>query len=187
MIIFLYILISIFAIAVVFYTVSYFTVYARMLKGEAPFVPVPAEFLPKIIETLEIKENSIVYDLGCGDGRVLFASHWRQPKANYIGFEKSFAIFLCGWIRSVKLKNRDKVKIFRKDIFQGDISDATHVFTYLMPRMMERLAPKLKRELKPGTRLVSCSFSLKNREPSHVIELKSDKVLAPSMLYVYDF
>lgn len=187
MIFLLYFFILLTFLVLVFFIISYFLTYQRMLLGEAPFVPVPAEFLPQIIETLDIREGSVLYDLGCGDGRILFAGAWNQPKASFVGYEKSFVVYLCAWIRRAKLKKQKSVALYRKDFFSADLSQATHVFTYLMPKMMKKLEPKFAEELAPGTRLVSCSFSLKGRNPDQTIQLKSDKILAPSVLYVYNY
>jgi len=187
MIIFVYILISLLGLAVALFLAAYSSSYWRLLKGEAPYVPVSGKAIPEIIKALDIKKDSVVYDLGCGDGRVLFAAHKFQPKAVYVGLEKNLAIFLCAWIRARRLKKSDSVKIFKKDFFSKDISEATHVFTYLMPKMMKNLAPKFQKELAPGTRLVSCDFPISRKEPSQIIELRKDGYSPFYKLFVYDF
>jgi SAM-dependent methyltransferase len=187
MILFAYILVSVLGLAVVFFLVSYISSYWRLLEGEAPYVPVSVSAIPEVIKVLGIKKNSIVYDLGCGDGRVLFAGHKFQPKATYIGLEKNIAIFLYAWIRTMKIKKPRRVKIFKRDFLFEDISKATHIFAYLMPRMMEKLTPKFERELAPGARVVSCDFPIRTREPVGVIEVENEEYKPLCKLFVYDF
>jgi len=166
---------------------SYFFSYYRLLRGDAPFVPVPSAVLPEITKALGIRENSVVYDLGCGDGKVLMACSKAQPKAKYVGYEISLAIFLLAWIRVLKTKKYRSIKIFRKNFFGEDFSKATHIFTYLMPKQMARLEEKFERELSPGTRLATCSFPLKTKEPSSIINLGRSELLLVRKIYVYDF
>jgi len=166
---------------------SYFFSYYRLLRGDAPFVPVPSVVLPEITKALGIRENSVVYDLGCGEGKVLMACASSQPKAEYVGYEISLAVFILAWIRIWKTKKYRSIKVFRKNFFGADLSKATHVFTYLMPKQMEKLEEKFERELAPGTRLVTCSFPLKIKEPSSIIDLGRSELLLARKIYVYDF
>ncbi|MFA5925951.1 MAG: hypothetical protein WC831_03365 [Parcubacteria group bacterium] len=172
---------------ILFFSFSYLVSLHRLTRGGAPFVPVPNSVLPEITNALEIKERSVVYDLGCGDGKVLAACYNIQPLANYVGYEISLAVFLLAWIRNRKSGRSRKTKIFRKNFFREDLSKATHVFTYLLPRQMKELEIKFEKEFAPGTRLVSCTFPLENRKPEKVILLNRSKFSIASKLYVYDF
>ena len=166
---------------------SYLFSFYRLLRGNAPFVPVPSAVIPEITKALGISENSVVYDLGCGDGKVLMACASSQPKAKYVGYEISLAIFLLAWIRILKMKRSRSIKVFRKNFFGADFSKATHIFTYLMPKQMGKLEEIFERELTSGTRLVTCSFPLKIKKPSDVIDLERSEFLLVRKLYVYDF
>ena len=166
---------------------SYFFSFYRLLRGDAPFVPVPSAVLPEIAQVLEIKENSVVYDLGCGDGKVLLACASSQPKAKYVGYEISLAIFLLAWIRILRMRKPRCIKVFRKNFFGADLSKATHVFTYLMPKQMQQLEEKFERELAPGTRLVTCTFPLKKREPTCTIDLDRSELSLARKIFIYDF
>ena len=79
------------------------------------------------------------------------------------------------------------MKVFRKNFFGENLSKATHVFTYLMPKQMEKLEKKFERELAPGTRLVTCTFPLKKKEPAGIIDLGRSELYLARKLYVYDF
>lgn len=181
-------LLTFFAAAVIiFFLFSFYLSYFRLLRGEAPFVPLPKEVLAKVVEALEMKDESVVFDLGCGDGRVLAACHEARPRAKFFGYEKNFVIFLLAVMKLKKIKKPHNIKILNKDFFLENISQATHIFTYLLPKPMSGLGLKLKGELRPGTRLVSCDFPLKSKEPRKIIELKSNKSVVVGKLYVYDF
>ncbi len=68
-----------------------------------------------------------------------------------------------------------------------DISDATHIFVYLFPRIIDDLFAKFEKELKPGTRVVSCDFPFSKRQPNQIIELLATKHQLNKKLYIYDF
>lgn len=183
-----YLIIVFFVLALfAFYSFSYISALHRLVRGDAPFVPVPSAALSEIAKALEISENSAVYDLGCGDGKVLVACSKVQPKAEYSGYEISFAIFLLARMRSFRNRKLNKIKIFRKNFFREDLSGATHIFTYLMPKQMKLLEEKFEKELAPGTRVVSCTFPLQNKRPSEIIELNLPKYSIASKLYVYGY
>jgi hypothetical protein len=87
---------------------------------------------------------------------------------------------LLAWLRT-KTEPLKNVTLMRKDARSISLTDATHVYMYLMPNMMEILYPKLLEELRPGTRLISCDFTFKHKKPVSVVEVKDHK------LYLYDF
>lgn len=159
---------------------------ASLAIPRAPFVPIPKEVLPQIIDALKIAPNSVVYDLGCGDGRVLFAGFKREPNATFIGLEKSLFPFV---VASSRVQNFQKIhiSIYKKNFFSADLSNATRVFLYLFPKLMKDLLPKLERELKPGTRVVSCDFAFTNRQPVETISLNRSSNSLGRTLYVYEF
>ncbi|MES2930523.1 MAG: methyltransferase domain-containing protein [Patescibacteria group bacterium] len=158
-------------------------------RAKVPFVPVPTSILPAIEEALGVKEGSVLYDLGCGDGRILFFIALSAPNARYVGIENSpFPLILARvrawWHR--KFHTGD-IAILNQDFFTRDLSDATHIFTYLYPNVMDDLLPKLDRELKPGTRLVSATFAFTQKRPSREIDLHRSKYKLARKLYVYEF
>lgn len=158
-------------------------------RSKVPFVPVPDKVLKDIHKALDIKEGSVVYDLGCGDGRVLFYSARLVPNAIYIGIENSpFPLILAHlrawWYRKFVNTN---IKIINQDFFQHDLSDATHVFTYLYPNVMDDLLPKLDQDLKPGTKLVSVSFKFTQKQPVTEYDLERGKYKLARKIYVYEF
>ncbi|KKP62076.1 MAG: hypothetical protein UR57_C0013G0001, partial [Candidatus Nomurabacteria bacterium GW2011_GWE2_34_25] len=145
--------------------------------------------LKDIEKALNINEDSVVYDLGCGDGRVLFYLYKNNPKAKYIGIENSQFPLLVFNVRNwfFKRKNKSNISIIGKDFFDVNLSDATHIFTYLYPNVMDDLIPKLDKELKSGTRLISASFRFTGRREIEEIDLKRNNYQLAKKVYVYEF
>ncbi len=152
---------------------------------KAPFVPIPNEVLPKIIEALKLTPSSVFVDLGCGDGRVLMAATKQFPNIRCIGIDK--ALFAIMSARFVARRMYPNISFIRSNFFKTSFRDATHVFTYLFPRLMNDLLPHLEKELRPGTRLVSCDFTFNNKKPVEVIELDRPQHALGKTLYVYEF
>ncbi len=158
-------------------------------KAKVPFIRVPTGVLGDIEKALELKEGNVVYDLGCGDGLILFYLAKHNPNVKYIGVENSpfpalIASFLSFWNRKI---NHINVQIIKKDFFEVDLSDATHIVTYLFPNVMDDLLSKLEKELKRGTKLVSASFHFTIKKEVSVVELKRKKYQLAHKLYIYEF
>ena len=162
-------------VLIVFFLIYSWDVFSTF--NSAPFVRVSKNVMPKIIELLEIKNDSVVYDLGCGDGRVLMECYEHNKNARYVGIEKSITTYILAKIKTRKINN---IIILFGDFFKKDLSGATHVFLYVLPETMDKLFPKLKRELKNGSIAVSCSFEFSHKKPSKTI--KPNK-----KLFVYNF
>jgi SAM-dependent methyltransferase len=160
------------------------------IRAKVPFVGVPNRTLKDIEKALLLKEDSVVYDLGCGDGRVLFYLSKNNPKIKYIGIENSMFPFILASVENwwhKKIDKLDNVKIIKADFFKIDLSNATHIFTYLYPNVMDDLLPKFDKEIKEGTRLVSASFHFTNKIEINEIDLKRGKYKLAKKIYVYEF
>ncbi len=158
-------------------------------NSQVPFVPVPNAVLKNIYEALEVNDESTLYDLGCGEGRVLIYTAKRKPKAKYIGIENNPLPFFMArasawWYRKFY---KGEVKIIKADFFNHNLSDATHIFTYLYPSAMDDLLPKLDRELKPGAKLVSASFKFTAKQPTKEINLARSPMSLARKIYIYEF
>jgi predicted RNA methylase len=132
------------------------------------FVPTPQEVVDEMLKVANVTSRDVVYDLGSGDGRIPITAAKVQG-ARGVGID------ICD-IRiqeaNANLKAAgvgDKVKFLQQDLFKTDISEATVVTMYLLPTLNVRLIPKLNKELKPGTRIVSHAFDMSSdgvaREP----------------------
>ncbi len=133
-------------------------------------------YLVPIIEGLQPDH---VVDLGCGDGRVLRQA-WKNYKVKAIGFEVNLMAYLKAQVLSIGLK---QVKIKRKSFWSQNLARADVIFCYLYPDVMRKLSTKLKTELKPGTLVVSCNFSVPGFKPLRVLRPKGS--LHSDPLYIY--
>jgi len=158
-------------------------------KNKTRFTPTPRSILKEIRQILEIKDNSFVYNLGCNDGRVLFYLAKQSQKAKYIGVESS--LFLVSLVRFHnwfnKINHKKTIEILHQDLSNCDFSNATHIFTYLYPNVMDDLLTKLERELKQGTKLVSLNFKFTLKKPIKEIELAKKSYQPIRKIYVYEF
>ncbi len=177
-----------FVLAFLLFVLVSFCVIALLtpLFSKVPFVPCRSSVLREIVDALNLNDNSVLYDLGCGDGRVLFTVTKNYKNVSCIGYEIAPFPYMLAKMR--KFFSRAKnVSIFYGDFFKVDLSNASHLFLYLFPALLDELLPKFQKELKKGTRIVSCDFKFKNMEPAEVIEMKSKKWQTNRKLYVYIF
>ncbi|MDB5265742.1 MAG: ribosomal protein methyltransferase [Parcubacteria group bacterium] len=138
-----------------------------------------------------LPKGSVVYDPGCGDGRVLFAIAAKNPGVQCVGIElRLFPYFLALRRRAAFLREypEAKVRVIRGNSFKQDLSSATHVYTYLYPEVLDRLLPKFEKELHPGTILISLDFKFLKKISERIIPLAhAEKGKLGETLYVYRF
>ncbi|MSU45056.1 MAG: class I SAM-dependent methyltransferase [Candidatus Zambryskibacteria bacterium] len=144
--------------------------FIAVFTTHAPFVPVPKEIEKEIVSNLNLNNDSVLFDLGCGDARILTEASLEYPMIKAVGVEIAFLPFLLAKFKTRSYKN---ITIKREDIFRTDLKDATHVFLYLYPKVINRLIHNIKAQCKPGTTIVSCDFELDNYKPSKVIDLQN--------------
>jgi hypothetical protein len=149
-----------------------------------PFVAAPGKVTDKLAELCPLDAHSQFYDLGCGDGRFVAAMARRFPTATCIGVEKAPLPVILLWLR-MRLSPLRNMRFLYQDFADVDLTEATHIYLYLFPKIMDNLLPKFEKELKPGTRVVSCDFIFTNRTPNQVVPLGAGK--HPHRLYVYEF
>ncbi len=110
-------------------------------------------------ELADVKKGDVVYDLGSGEGTALLIAA-KEFGANGVGIEIDFSRVIFSKL-ILKINGvSDKVKIKRGNLFKQDISKASVIFVYLVPKTLERLLPKFKKELKKGTRIVSYKYEM---------------------------
>lgn len=126
----------------------------------SPWWQVGPREIRKSLKLAKVTKDDIVYDLGSGDARVPIIAA-REFGARGVGIEIDYIRHLTAWLK-VKLHNlSDRVTLKRGNFFNYEICDATIVFVYLVPRVLEKLKPKLFRELKKGTRILSYKYKIK--------------------------
>jgi SAM-dependent methyltransferase len=145
-----------------------------------PFVPTPNRNIERILDALDIQPGQRVYDLGCGDGRLVIAAATRGAQTT--GFEVSPWAFLraCvnGW------RSHSRANIIFGNFYSKPLADADVVFVFLLNTVMPKLETKLRRELKPGTVVGSYGFTFPNWQPEKIIEMPGSSARA-SKLYLY--
>lgn len=107
----------------------------------------------------KLNKGDIVYDLGCGDSTALIIAA-KEFGAKGVGIEIDPLRFFISSMLLHSNRLSDKVEIVRRNFFDVNISDATVVFVYLVPRVLKKLKPKFLKELKPGTLIVSYKYEI---------------------------
>jgi predicted O-methyltransferase YrrM len=129
------------------------------------FVPTPPEVVDAMLKLANVTAKDVVYDLGSGDG-IIVATAAQKHGARAVGIDIDPQRVKEANERIQKTGVTDKVKILNQDLFETDISSATVVTLYLLPSLNQKLIPKLNKELKPGTRIVSQSFDMGEDYPA---------------------
>jgi len=138
----------------------------------APHVPTAEDVVRKMLELAEIKSGERLYDLGSGDGRIIIMAA-RDFGAEAIGVELRDDLVQLTRKKIEELGLVDRVKVVHGDLMQTDIHDADIVTLYLTTTANERIAPKLEKELRPGTRIVSFCFRMPGWEPTKTLNLET--------------
>ncbi len=132
---------------------------APLRQPDVIYVPTPQEVVDAMLEVAQVKNTDIIYDLGSGDGRIPITAAQKYG-ARGIGIDINPERIKEANENLAKAKVGDKVRFVTADLFETNISEATVVTLYLLQSLNEKLRPKLFRELKPGTRVVSHAFSM---------------------------
>lgn len=122
-----------------------------------PYVPTPAWAIVWLQEHLELTSGAIVYDLGCGDARVLAELAKKHPGATFIGIEVQWWPYVLAKWRAWNIPN---LKIERVDFWRRSVNDATHIFCYLFQPILEKMRAKFETELRPGATVISFGFRI---------------------------
>ncbi len=141
------------------------------------FVPTPEAVVDKMLDLAGVKAGDVVYDLGCGDGRIVIAAVQKRGASRGVGIDIDPQRVQEATANARKAGVLGKVKILQADLFTTDISEATVVTLYLLPTLNVKLMPKLMKELKPGTRIVSHAFDMGDSwPPEHTADVDGRKV-----------
>ena len=124
-----------------------------------PYVPTQRIIVDELLKLADIRAGDVVYDLGSGDGRLVITAAKRFG-ARGVGVELQKELVELATAGANSEGVADRVKFLQGDLFEADIRDATVLTLYLLPRFVTRLVPKLRAELRPGTRIVSHDYPL---------------------------
>lgn len=134
------------------------------------YVPTPQPVVDKMLELAQVRKDDLVYDLGCGDGRIVVTAAKRYG-ARAVGFDIDPARVLEARANVRENNVQDLVTIEQKDIFTVDLSPATVVTLYLLPSLNNRLVPQLE-NLSAGARVVSHDYDISGVIPTRSLEIQ---------------
>ena len=130
---------------------------------DVPYVPTPPKVVDAMLRMAHVTSNDVVYDLGCGDGRIVVMAAEKYG-ARGVGVDLDPRRIAEANENAKLARVTDKVKFVVQDVFDTDFSDATVVTLYMLPSVNEKLLPKIK-ALKPGTRVVTHAFTFGDAWP----------------------
>lgn len=165
----LIILLEIFFILFAFWTIG------ALFFTKVPFARTPKKNIAEAFSRLKLPPRSKIYDLGCGDAGSLFLAE----KLGYCGtgYELSPYPYFRAMLK--KLLTGSEVRIFRSNFFKADLSRADAVFVFLISTIMGKVGEKLKKELKPGTPVISYGFQIPGWQAVEILDSR------PSKTYIY--
>jgi SAM-dependent methyltransferase len=126
---------------------------------DAPYVTTKEEVVEAMLRLAQVGPNDLVYDLGCGDGRIPIMAA-QKFGARGVGVELDNDLVKLGRANAIKAGVADRVEFRLEDLFKTDVRPATVVALYLLPEMMERLKFTFREQLRPGSRIVAHSFNM---------------------------
>ncbi len=131
----------------------------------APWVPTPEIRVKKMLELAKLKPGDRMYDLGCGDGRIVHLAA-KNYGADAVGIELSPLMYAWARIRNFLL--RSKSQILLRDFRRINYSNARALCFYLLPDILKVMRPKFEAELAPGTLIVSYAFQIEGWTPTYI-------------------
>ena len=163
-------IISFILLSVVFVFLFFLFLWLIWTKS-VPYIPLTKKQLKAINRHIKLKSTDKIVDLGCGDGRVLRIFE-KQGVKDLTGYEVNFLVYLLARIKNKISKSESK--IYFKDFKKVNLSGYNTVFCYLSDYYMNSLKEKFDKELKPGTKIISYIFKIKDWHKPEII--KSGKI-----------
>lgn len=133
-------------------------------KLDVPYVPTTEEAVKAMLKLADVKNSDIVYDLGCGDGRIVIAAA-KEYGARGVGIDINPERIQEAEANAKKAGVANQVRFLENDLFKADIHEATVVTLFLLESINLKLRPKLLKDMKPGTRIVSNTFGMGDWKP----------------------
>lgn len=149
---------------------------AQMHEAEVLYLPTPHPVVEAMLRFAGVSRSDVVYDLGSGDGRIPIAAA-RNYGARGVGIELDGRMIERARCHAREAGMERLVEFRQEDLFRAELREATVVTLFLFPELNRRLLPKLRAELRPGTRIVSHRFGLGDWPPERTIEAGGHPVL----------
>jgi SAM-dependent methyltransferase len=128
-------------------------------EPDVPYVPSTEPAVKEMLKLAGVKKSDVLYDLGCGDGRIVIAAA-KEAGAHAVGIDINPVRIAEAKENAKKAGVENLVRFEENDLFQADIHEASVVTLFLLPNINLKLRPKLLAELKPGTRVISNTFDM---------------------------
>lgn len=149
---------------------------------DVPYVPTPGIVVKEMLKLAEIKKGDVVYDLGCGDGRIVITAA-KKYGVKGMGIDLDPERVEESKANVKKHKVEKLVTIKQGDVLKTDVSKASVVMLYLLPSLNLKLRPILQKQLKPGSRIVSHGFDMGDWEPEKEVTVKHEG--SPYVIYLW--
>ncbi len=141
----------------------------------APYVATPNNIVDAMLSLARVKSTDVVFDLGCGDGRIAIQAAKRYG-AHAVGVDINPDMIAAAKANAKRAGVENLVRFEEKNVFDTDVSGATVVAMYLLQNMQIKLRPTLLQQLKPGARIVTHSFDMGPWKPTTIQRLSGDRI-----------
>ena len=142
---------------------------------DVPYVPTPNEVVEGMLNLAKVTKNDVVYDLGCGDGRIVITAAEKYG-ATGIGVDLNPVRIEEAQANAEEAGVTKKVEFYEGNLFDFDFSKASVLTLYLLPDVNLKLKPKILKEMKPGSRVVSHAFDMGDWQPDKQITVAGKTV-----------
>lgn len=144
-------------------------------RPDIGFIPSPAEVVQVMLDLAQIQPDDVLYDLGCGDGRIAIAAA-QQFGIRAVGIDIDPMRVQDAQALAERAGVGDRTSFFQGDLFTSNVQEATIVTLYLLPHLNRRLLPHLRQQLKPGSRIISHDFDIDDEwEPQQSVRLQNEE------------
>jgi cyclopropane fatty-acyl-phospholipid synthase-like methyltransferase len=152
----------------------FLTVTQHEVGINAPYVTTPSPVVDAMLKLAGTRKSDVVYDLGCGDGRIVIAAA-KQFGARGVGVDINPELVQQARANAKREGVESLVRFTAQDVFDMDFREATIVTLYLLPDMHRKLSPTLQ-HLKPGTRIVTHTFDLGDWKPHQTQNINGEQI-----------
>ncbi len=148
---------------------------AKGASPDVPYVATPYEIADEMVRLADVKSDDVVYDLGCGDGRLVIASV-RKAGCRGVGIDIDPERIKESRQNAIIAGVQDRVRFVEQNFFDSDVREATVMLIYLFPDVNIKLRAKFLKEMKPGSRLVSHAFDMGDWKPDNTASIRTQRV-----------
>jgi SAM-dependent methyltransferase len=132
------------------------------------------DIVERMLDLAEVRPNDVLFDLGSGDGRLVIEAA-RRHGARGVGVELDPALVERARAAAAAAKVGDRARFIEGDVLLADVREATVVTVYLLPALLAQLGPRLRAQLRPGTRIVSHDFGFENWPHERQLQFESEE------------